>query len=53
MYEKLRRYQEAIDETTQTLQHQQSVLPSDHEIIIHTEEILIELQQKLRRTSES
>ena len=53
MYEKLRRYQEAIDETTQTLQHQQSVLPSDHEIIIHTEEILIDLQQKLRRTSES
>jgi hypothetical protein len=53
MYEKLRRYQEAIDETTQTLQHQQSVLPSDHEIFIQTEELLVDLQQKLRRISDS
>ena len=53
MYEKLRRYQEAIDEATQALQHQQSVFPSDHEIIVYTEELLVDLQQKLRRNSES
>ena len=53
MYEKLRRYQEAIDETIPTLQHQQNVLPPDHEIIIHTEELLVDLQQKLRRTLDS
>jgi tetratricopeptide (TPR) repeat protein len=52
MYEKLRRFQDAIEETTQTLQLERSLLPSDHAIIAQTEDMLDELQQKLRRAAE-
>jgi tetratricopeptide (TPR) repeat protein len=52
IYEKLRCYQEAVDETQQALQLQQSVLSPDDEIIARTEELLVDLQQKLRRVSE-
>jgi tetratricopeptide (TPR) repeat protein len=52
MYEKLRSYQEAIDETTQTLQLERKLLPRDHSIIVHTEELLEDLQVKQRRASE-
>jgi len=48
MFEKQRRYQEAIDETKDILQMQKSMLPRDHKIITHTKDLLAELKQKLR-----
>jgi tetratricopeptide (TPR) repeat protein len=51
MFEKLRRYQEAIDETKETLQLQKSLLPRDHGFIAHTKDLLEELKQKQRRAA--
>lgn len=48
MFEKQRRYQEAVDETKEILQTEKSLLPRDHAIIAHTKELLSELKQKLR-----
>ena len=48
MFEKQRRYQEAIDETKEILQTEKSMLPRDHVIIAHSKELLSELKQKLR-----
>ena len=53
MYEKLKRYQEAINETKETLQVEKNMLPVDHVIIAHTKDLLEELKQKLRRASDA
>lgn len=48
MFEKQKRYEEALDETKEILQMQKGMLPRDHSIIAHTKDLLSELKQKLR-----
>ena len=50
MFEKLRRYPEAIEETKETLLLEKSMLPRDHSIIVQTKDLLDELRHKMRRS---
>lgn len=51
MFEKLRRYTEAIDETKECLVIQKRFLARDDRLVVHTKELLEELKAKSRSTS--
>ena len=50
MFEKQRRYQEAMDEAKEVLQTVKSLLPRDHAIVAHMKELFSDLKQKLRNS---
>lgn len=53
MFEKLKRFSEAIDEIKETIQMQKTMLPRDHEIIAETKALLENVQRKLRSQDQS
>jgi tetratricopeptide (TPR) repeat protein len=51
MYEKLKRFADAVEDIKETLRLQKSMLPRNCDIIVHTKMLLEELMEKMNRMS--
>jgi tetratricopeptide (TPR) repeat protein len=50
MYEKLKRFPDAVEDVKETLRLQKSMLPRNCDIVVHTKMLLEELTEKMKRT---
>jgi hypothetical protein len=53
VYEKLKRFADAVEDVKETLRLQKSMLPRNSDIIVHTKKLLEEWTEKMQRTTPS